>query len=95
MVEAFGVGAKVHLIPAHDNGNFHGSDPFVRYPSVSIMTGVIWRNAMRAASIAVSKQSDGVAAAIMGMGQSPFRPCGLQQVRLLCLVGRPVLGPPR
>ena len=51
--------------------------------------------AIRAASIATSKQSDGEWAAITGNGQSPClenKACN----KSLCsvLVGKPVLGPP-
>ena len=60
-----------------------GSAAFARYPSVNRNTGVIWRKAIRTASIAVSKQSEGVAQASTGSvgpggaGSSPSRgsPC--------------------
>ena len=52
--------------------------------------------AMRAASIAASKQSDGVAAAITGTGDSELRP-NMTLSRSACsgFVGMPVDGPAR
>lgn len=52
--------------------------------------------AMRAASIAASKQSAGVCGATIGTGASPFLPY-IAWSRSACsvLVGRPVEGPPR
>ena len=41
-------------------GRSHGSDEFVRKVSESRMTGVRYLTAMRTASIAAAKQSDGV-----------------------------------
>ena len=41
----------------------------------AIATGVMYVVAMRTASIATSKQSTAVAAAITASGASPFRPC--------------------
>jgi hypothetical protein len=38
------------------------------------MTGVMWRSAMRTASIATSKQSLGLRAASTGIGASALRP---------------------
>ena len=53
-------------------------------------------SAMRAASIAASKQCDGLYAATIGSGDSPWRPY-IASSRSACsvLVGRPVDGPPR
>jgi len=52
--------------------------------------------AIRQASRATSKQSDGLRAAMMGIGHSPLRP-NMDCSRSDCsvLVGKPVLGPPR
>ena len=42
------------------SGSCHGSDPLARYPSDSRMTGVRYLMAMRAASMAASKQCTGL-----------------------------------
>ena len=77
-------------------GAFHGSALLARKPSESRKTGVIARTASRAASIAISKHSEGVDGATMGTGLSPLRP-NIACSRSACsvFVGRPVLGPPR
>ena len=52
--------------------------------------------AIRAASIAAKKQSDGVAAATTGTGDSPFRPySAISRSACSVLVGMPVDGPAR
>src|SRR6185437_12434816 len=56
------------------SGRSHGSDPFARYASESRYTGERYFNAMRHASIAASKQSDGDIAATTGIGDSELRP---------------------
>ena len=53
------------------SGSFHGSDELARNVSVSRITGVRCSIAMRAASIAEPKQSEGVLAATTGSGDSP------------------------
>ena len=53
------------------SGICHGSDEFDRNVSDSRITGVRYVTAMRAASIAVSKQSAGDEAARIGSGDSP------------------------
>ena len=60
------------------------------------MTGVRYFTAIRAASIAASKQCDGVFAAMIGSGASPCRPY-MACSRSACsvFVGSPVDGPPR
>ena len=60
------------------------------------MTGARYVVAIRAASRAVSKQSDGERGATIGTGASPFRP-NIACSRSACsvLVGMPVEGPPR
>jgi hypothetical protein len=60
------------------------------------MTGVRYFSAIRAASIAAAKQSDGVAGATIGTGDSPLRP-NMAISRSVCsvLVGMPVDGPAR
>jgi len=55
-------------------GSFHGSEPLPRYPSDSMITGVMNFRAIRAASKIVLKQSLGVDDARTGTGASPFRP---------------------
>src|SRR3984957_18133720 len=74
----------------------HGSEPLAREPSESRITGVRYFTAILAASIATSKQSAGLAAATIGMGDSPFRP-NIDCSRSACsvLVGIPVDGPAR
>ena len=68
----------------------HGSEPFARYASESRKTGVRYLIAMRAASIAASKQPAGVDAATTGTGDSEFRPnMHHQQVGLLGLRRHP------
>jgi hypothetical protein len=56
----------------------------------------MYLSAMRLASIAIQKQSPGVAGASTGIGASEFRP-NSACMRSACsvLVGRPVDGPPR
>ena len=56
---------------ASTSGIFHGSDEFDRNVSDSRITGVRYVTAIRAASIAASKQSAGVEAARIGSGDSP------------------------
>ena len=56
------------------SGSSHGSEPFARYASESRKTGVRYLSAIRAASIAASKQSPGVDAATTGTGDSALRP---------------------
>ena len=51
------------------SGISHGSEPFARYASESRKTGVRYFTAIRAASIAASKQPDGVEAATTGTGR--------------------------
>ncbi len=60
------------------------------------MTGVRYVTAIRTASNTASKQCEGVLAAMIGMGASPWRPY-IACSRSACsvLVGRPVDGPPR
>jgi hypothetical protein len=60
------------------------------------MTGVMYLTARRNASIAIQKQSAGVAGARTTNGHSPLRPSTAWN-RSACsvLVGRPVDGPPR
>ena len=60
------------------------------------MTGVMYVSAMRQASMAMSKQSAGVAGATTGIGESLLRP-NMTCSRSACsvLVGMPVLGPAR
>ena len=74
----------------------HGSEPFAIAPSDRIITGVRYVSAIRAASTATSKQSDGDCGAITATGDSPLRPYSACS-RSACsvLVGRPVDGPPR
>ena len=77
-------------------GNRHGSAAFARYPSVKRMTGVMCRTAMRTASIATSKQSLGLRAAITGTGASALRPyTAWYRSDCSVFVGKPVDGPPR
>ena len=60
------------------------------------MTGVRYFSAIRAASMAASKQSPGERGATTGTGASPLRPnmaCSRSDCSVL--VGRPVEGPPR
>ncbi len=78
------------------SGSRHGSAPLARYPSERTNTGVRYLTAMRAASMATSKQCEGVMGATMGTGASPCRP-NMAWRRSDCsvLVGRPVEGPPR
>ena len=78
------------------SGMRHGSEPLAREPSESRITGVRYFTAILAASIATSKQSAGLAAATIGMGDSPFRP-NIDCSRSACsvLVGIPVDGPAR
>ena len=56
------------------SGSFQGSDELARNVSVSRISAVRWVTAMRAASIAAWKQSEGVLAATTGSGDSPCRP---------------------
>ena len=60
------------------------------------MTGVMYCTAMRQASMAHSKASEGVAQATTGIGASPLRP-KIDCKRSVCstLVGMPVDGPAR
>ena len=52
--------------------------------------------ARRTASMAVKKQSEGLWAATMGRGASPWRPyMAMSRSAASVLVGRPVDGPPR
>ena len=78
------------------SGISHGSEPFARYASESMKTGVRYLSAIRQASSVASKQSPGVAAAITGTGDSEFRP-NITFSRSPCsgLVGIPVAGPAR
>ncbi len=78
------------------SGSSHGSEPFASWPSVSRITGVMYFTAMRTASYAQSKQSAGVDAAIIGIGDSPCRPY-IDCSKSACsgLVGIPVEGPAR
>ena len=78
------------------SGISHGSEPFARYASESRKTGVRYLIAIRAASIAASKQPDGVEAATTGTGDSEFRPKRTMS-RSACsgFVGMPVDGPAR
>ena len=78
------------------SGMSHGSEPFARYASESRKTGVRYFTAMRAASIAASKQPDGVEAATTGTGDSEFLP-NRTISRSACsgFVGMPVDGPAR
>ncbi len=60
------------------------------------MTGVRYLRAMRAASIAATKQCDGEYAATIGRGDSEGRPnIAMSRSAASVLVGRPVDGPPR
>src|SRR6266850_1580651 len=76
-----------------ESGSSHGSAPLASWPSVSRITGVIYLTAIRTASYAQSKQSAGVDAAIIGIGDSPCRPY-IDCSRSACsgLVGIPVDG---
>ena len=56
------------------SGSCQGSEELARNVSESRITGVRCVIAMRAASIAESKQFEGVQAAITGRGDSPWRP---------------------
>ena len=77
-------------------GSSHGSEPFARYASERRNTGVRYLIAIRAASSAASKQSDGVAAAITGTGDSELRPKStLSRSACSGFVGMPVDGPAR
>src|SRR5215213_8974036 len=90
--------AKSGSIPGSEAtlGSFHGSEEFARNVSVSRITGVRWVTAIRAASIAQAKQSDGVDAAITGSGDSPWRPySAIIRSAASVLVGMPVEGPAR
>src|SRR5262245_31382763 len=95
---AFGPSAKPGSIGAieSDAGTRHGSDEFARKVSDRSTTGVRYLTAIRAASIAASKQPDGVDGAMIGSGDSPWRPY-IAASRSDCsvLVGRPVDGPAR
>ena len=63
---------------------------------MSTITGVMYVVAMRTASIATSKQSTAVAAAITARGASAFRPCtAWNRSDCSALVGMPVDGPAR
>src|SRR5215831_1776339 len=74
----------------------HGSDPLARYPSDRMITGVRYLVAIRTASSAVSKQSDGVEGASTGTGDSPFLPYRtISRSACSVLVGMPVDGPAR
>ena len=78
------------------SGTCHGSEPFARYPSESRNTGVRYLRAIRAASIAASKQCAGCAAPLSGRVHSPCLPymaCRRSDCSLF--VGSPVEGPPR
>ncbi len=56
----------------------------------------MYRTASRHASWATSKQSDGLEAAITGIGHSPLRPnTACNKSACSVLVGKPVEGPPR
>ncbi len=78
------------------SGIRHGSEPLAIAPSDNTITGVWYDTAMRTASIAISKQSDGERGASTATGDSPLRPY-IACSRSACsvLVGRPVEGPPR
>ncbi len=78
------------------SGMRHGSEPLAIAPSDNTITGVWYETAMRAASSAVSKQSDGERGARIATGDSPLRPYSACS-RSACsvLVGSPVEGPPR
>ena len=56
------------------SGSCQGSEELARKVSESRITGVRWVIAIRAASIAESKQFEGVQAATTGSGDSPWRP---------------------
>jgi len=73
---AFGSVVKSTAMSGSDatSGISHGSDPFARYASERQKTGVRYLIAIRAASIAASKQFPGVEAATTGTGDSAFRP---------------------
>ena len=61
-----------------------------------MITGVRYLVAIRTASIAVSKQSDGVAGASTATGDSPLRPYrAISRSACSVLVGMPVDGPAR
>src|SRR5437764_9208963 len=78
------------------SGRSQGSDPFARYASESRYTGVRYFNAMRHASIAAWKQSDGDIAAITGTGDSELRPYRtISRSPCSGFVGMPVEGPAR
>ncbi len=78
------------------SGSCQGSEPLARKPSESRITGVRYFTAMRAASIAASKQCTGLIAATTGSGASPCRPNrAMFRSAASVLVGRPVDGPPR
>src|SRR5947199_275325 len=57
-----------------DDGTSHGSDELARNVSDRRITGVRYLTAIRAASMAASKQPEGVAGAMIGSGDSPWRP---------------------
>ena len=90
-----GEGVRDRLIGA-ESGMRHGSEPFAIAPSDSTITGVWYLTAIRTASTATSKQSDGDRGASTATGDSPLRP-NIACSRSACsvLVGRPVDGPPR
>ena len=59
---------------ASTSGIRHGSEPLAIAPSDNSITGVWYDTAMRTASRAVSKQSDGDRGASTATGDSPLRP---------------------
>src|SRR3954465_7764983 len=90
--------AKTCLIGLNEltSGMRHGSEPLGIAPSDSRITGVWYDTAIRTASRAVSKQSEGERGASTATGDSPLRPNNACS-RSACsvLVGSPVDGPPR
>src|SRR5207249_3496217 len=78
------------------SGRSQGSDPLARYASESRYTGVRYFNAIRHASIAAWKQSDGDMAATTGTGDSELRPNRtIRRSPCSGFVGIPVDGPAR
>src|SRR4029453_7152192 len=78
------------------SGRSQGPEPFARYASERRKTGVRYFTAIRTASIAASKQPDGVDAPTTGTGDSEFLPNSTIS-RSACsgFVGMPVDGPAR
>ena len=78
------------------SGKSQGSELLAKYPSVRSMTGVRCVKAILAASMATSKQSEGVLAETIGSGASPCLPyIASNRSEASVLVGNPVEGPPR